>query len=169
MITLGIDPGTATTGYGFIREEQDGSLTVLDYGVIQTPAHLSQAERLAELYKRIKELILLHRPEMGAVEKIFFERNVRTALSVGQARGVTLLAMAEGKLHIGEYTPLEVKQAVAGYGGADKNQVQQMVKTILSLEALPHPDDAADALAVAICHIHCARFRSLSEEANNDA
>jgi len=161
MITLGIDPGTATTGFGIIREEQDGSLTVLDFGVIETDADLPQADRLVELYRRIKGLILLHQPEMGAVEKLFFERNVRTALSVGQARGVTLLAMAESKLQIGEYTPLEVKQAVVGYGGADKNQVQQMVKTILGLEIIPHPDDAADALAVAICHIHSAKLRNL--------
>jgi crossover junction endodeoxyribonuclease RuvC len=100
---------------------------------------------------------------MGAVEKLFFERNVRTALNVGQARGVALLVMAESGLRIGEYTPLEVKQAVAGYGGADKNQVQQMVKTILDLETIPRPDDAADALAVAICHIHSARIQNLYE------
>jgi crossover junction endodeoxyribonuclease RuvC len=99
---------------------------------------------------------------MGAVEKLFFERNVRTAISVGQARGVALLAMAELKIQIGEYTPLEVKQAVAGYGRADKNQVQQMVKTILGLETIPYPDDAADALAVAICHIHSSKIRDMS-------
>ncbi len=164
MITLGIDPGTAITGYGIINEDTDGNLIVLDYGVIRTSAHLSQAERLVQLYKHIKELILLHRPEMGAVEKLFFERNVRTALTVGQARGVALLAMAEVNLQIGEYTPLEVKQAVAGYGGAEKSQVQQMVKTILGLDTLPQPDDAADALAVAICHIHSAKMRRLYEE-----
>jgi len=164
MITLGIDPGTAITGYGIINEEQDGYLNVLDFGVIRTSADLPQGERLVHLYKRIKELILLHRPEMGAVEKLFFERNVRTALHVGQARGVALLAMAESNLQIGEYTPLEVKQAVAGYGGADKNQVQQMVRTILGLETVPHPDDAADALAIAICHIHSAKMRNLYAE-----
>ncbi len=161
MITLGIDPGTATTGYGLIREEPDGRLTVLDYGAIKTNPDQPLAERLVELYKRIKELILLHHPDMGAVENLFFERNVKTALSVGQARGVTLLAMAEGSLQIGEYTPLEVKQAVAGYGRAEKDQVQQMVKTILGLEEIPQPDDAADALAVAICHIHSAKLHNL--------
>jgi crossover junction endodeoxyribonuclease RuvC len=161
MITLGIDPGIATTGFGIVQEEQDGRLTVLNFGVIQTTSDLSQAERLVQLYKRVKELILLHHPEMGAVEKLFFERNVRTALSVGQARGVTLLAMAELNLQIGEYTPMEVKQAVVGYGGADKSQVQQMVKMILGLDVIPHPDDAADALAVAICHIHSAKIRNL--------
>jgi crossover junction endodeoxyribonuclease RuvC len=164
MITLGIDPGTAITGYGVINEEPDGCLKVLDFGVIRTSAELPQAERLVHLYQRIKELILLHHPEMGAVEKLFFERNVRTALHVGQARGVALLALAQSKLQIGEYTPLEVKQAVAGYGGADKNQVQQMVRTILGLETVPHPDDAADALAVAICHIHSAKMRNLYTE-----
>ena len=164
MITLGIDPGTAITGYGIIREEQDGCLIVLGYGVIRTSADQTQADRLVHLYQHIKELILLHQPEMGAVEKLFFERNVRTALNVGQARGVVLLAMAQLGLKIGEYTPLEVKQAVAGYGGADKNQVQQMVKTILGLEAVPHPDDAADALAVAICHIHSVKIRDLYDE-----
>ncbi len=164
MITLGIDPGTAITGYGIINEEQDGCLKVLDFGVIRTSSELPQAERLVHLYKRIKELIHLHHPEMGAVEKLFFERNVRTALHVGQARGVALLAMAESNIQIGEYTPLEVKQAVVGYGGADKNQVQQMVRTILGLETVPHPDDAADALAVAICHIHSVKMRNLYAE-----
>jgi crossover junction endodeoxyribonuclease RuvC len=161
MITLGIDPGTAITGYGIIREEQDGGLFVLDYGVIRTQADRSQAERLVQLYQQIKKLILLHRPGLGAVEKLFFQRNVRTALNVGQARGVALLAMAENNLKIGEYTPMEVKQAVAGYGAADKNQVQQMVKTILGLKVIPHPDDAADALAVAICHIHSMKMHDL--------
>jgi crossover junction endodeoxyribonuclease RuvC len=164
MITLGIDPGTAKTGFGIIREEQDGNLTTLDYGVIQTSSELSQAERLVQLYKRIKDITLLHHPDNGAVEKLFFERNVRTAISVGQARGVALLAMAESNLEIGEYTPLEVKQAVVGYGGADKNQVQQMVRTILGLIEVPQPDDAADALAVAICHIHSVKIRNLHRD-----
>jgi crossover junction endodeoxyribonuclease RuvC len=164
MITLGIDPGTAITGYGIVKEEQDGNLSALDFGVIRTFSDITQAERLAELYNEIKQLIILHKPEMGAVEKLFFERNVRTALNVGQARGVALLAMAQSNLKIGEYTPLEIKQAVAGYGGADKNQVQQMVRTILRLQVVPHPDDAADALAVAICHIHSAKMRNLLAE-----
>jgi crossover junction endodeoxyribonuclease RuvC len=161
MITIGIDPGTAITGYGIIKEDQDGCLIVLDYGVIRTSAESSQADRLVQLYRKIKQLIILHQPDMGAVEKLFFERNVRTALNVGQARGIVLLALAESHLQIGEYTPLEIKQAVAGYGGADKNQVQQMVRTILDLADIPHPDDAADALAVAICHIHSAKMQNL--------
>jgi crossover junction endodeoxyribonuclease RuvC len=164
MITLGVDPGIATTGFGFIQEGLDGRLTSLNFGVIRTTADLSQAERLVQLYNRLKELILLHQPDMGAVEELFFERNVRTAISVGQARGVALLAMAELKLQIGEYTPLEVKQAVVGYGGADKRQVQQMVKIILGLEVIPHPDDAADALAIAICHIHSVKIHNLYQE-----
>jgi crossover junction endodeoxyribonuclease RuvC len=159
MLALGIDPGTATTGYGLIRETEDGSLQVVDYGVIQTPAELAMPERLLELFHRLRQLILLHQPDCGAVEKLFFEKNVRTAITVGQARGVTLLALAEAGLAIGEYTPLEVKQAVAGYGGADKNQVQQMVKALLGLADIPRPDDAADALAVAICHLHTTQFQ----------
>ena len=166
MVTLGIDPGTATTGYGIITEEADGNLAVITYGVIQTSADLHQADRLVQLYEKIKELILLHQPDAGAVEKLFFERNVRTAISVGQARGVALLALAENKLLVGEYTPLEVKQAVTGYGGADKNQVQQMVKMILKLETIPQPDDAADALAVAICHTHSAKMRGYIEQSS---
>ena len=161
MLVIGIDPGTATTGYGLVREGADGSLQVLDYGVILTPPDMPMPERLLELYRKLSELLLLHRPESGAVEKLFFQRNVRTALSVGQARGVVLLALAEAGLTIGEYTPLEVKQAVAGYGGADKNQVQQMVRSLLDLPDIPRPDDAADALAVAICHLHSARIQSL--------
>jgi crossover junction endodeoxyribonuclease RuvC len=120
-------------------------------------------ERLLELHQRLVELLLLHRPSEGAVEKLFFHRNVTTALSVGQARGVVLLAMAAASLQISEYTPLEVKQAVVGYGGADKNQVQQMVRALLGLPELPKPDDVADALAVAICHLHSARMRKIYE------
>ncbi len=160
MAVLGIDPGTATTGYGLVGENEDGSLTVVDFGVILTPPELPMPERLLELYKQLQEIILLHRPESGAVEKLFFQRNVRTALSVGQARGVVLLALAYARLPVGEYTPLEVKQAVAGYGGADKNQVQQMVRTLLGMAEIPKPDDAADALAIAICHLHSTKMQA---------
>ncbi|HSF80034.1 MAG TPA: crossover junction endodeoxyribonuclease RuvC [Anaerolineales bacterium] len=162
MLVLGIDPGTATTGYGLVRENQDGSLSMVGYGVIETPPSKSLAVRLLELFNQLNEIILLHRPESGAVEKLFFQRNVRTALSVGQARGVALLALAQAGLTVAEYTPLEVKQAVVGYGGADKRQVQQMVRALLKMEDIPRPDDAADAMAVAICHVHSARMRSLS-------
>jgi crossover junction endodeoxyribonuclease RuvC len=164
MLVIGIDPGTATTGYGLVREGEDGSLAMVEYGAILTPAGAPMAERLLQLHIRLKEILALHRPQSGAVEKLFFQRNVTNALSVGQARGVALLALAEAGLPVGEYTPMEVKQAVAGYGGADKNQVQQMVRALLGLEELPKPDDAADALAVAICHVHSARMRALYQE-----
>jgi crossover junction endodeoxyribonuclease RuvC len=161
MLVIGIDPGTATTGYGLVRDNEDGSLLAVDYGVISTAPDISMPQRLLELHRRLLEILLLHRPESGAVEKLFFQRNVTTAISVGQARGVALLALAESDLPVAEYTPLEVKQAVAGYGGADKNQVQQMVQALLGLETTPHPDDAADALAVAICHLHTAKINDL--------
>ena len=163
MLAIGIDPGTAITGYGVIEEEQDGSLTVITYGSIETTADDTMPDRLMQLYRQLKKLIDLHQPESGAVEKLFFARNVRTALTVGQARGVVLLALAEAGVELAEYTPNEVKQAVAGFGGADKNQVQKMVQALLGLEEIPQPDDAADALAVAICHLHSARLRSLGE------
>lgn len=164
MIVLGIDPGTATTGYGLLREYEDGSLNVIDYGVILTPANIPMPERLLALNHKLKEIILLHRPTNGAVEKLFFQRNVRTALSVGQARGVVLFTMAEAGMKTYEYSPLEVKLAVAGYGGADKRQVQLMVCAVLSMSEVPQPDDAADALAIAICHVHSNRMNSLVAE-----
>ena len=160
MLVIGIDPGTAITGYGLVKERDDGSLEVIDFGVIVTPKESPMPRRLLVLYRCLKQLLILHQPQSCAVEKLFFQRNVRTALTVGQARGVVLLALTEADLPIGEYTPLEVKQAIAGYGGADKNQVQQMVKAILNLDSVPQPDDAADALAIAICHIHSARLRA---------
>ena len=163
MLVIGIDPGTAITGYGLVREDETGSLMAVDYGVIQTPADLPMPQRLLELYRQLKEITLLHRPDSAAVEKLFFQKNVKTALSVGQGRGVSILALAEVDIPVAEYSPLEIKQAVVGYGGADKNQVQQMVRTLLDLEDIPRPDDAADALAVAICHLHSSRMQSLME------
>ena len=161
MLVIGIDPGTATTGYGLIRENPDGSLSLVDYGAILTPAEMPMPQRLLELHHQLRQILLLHRPESGAVEKLFFHRNVTTAISVGQGRGVVLLALAEAGLEVAEYTPLQVKQAVAGYGGADKNQVQQMVRALLGLEHVPAPDDAADALAIAICHVHSSKINAL--------
>ncbi len=161
MLVLGIDPGTATTGYGLVRETPEGGYDVVDYGVILTPKDASPDERLLMLYDQLNKIILLHRPDNGAVEKLFFSRNVTTAIAVGQARGVTLLAMAQQGIVITEYTPLEVKQAISGYGRADKHQVQVMVQAILSLDELPKPDDAADALAIAICHLQSYRLRSM--------
>ncbi len=157
-LVLGIDPGTATTGYGLVRDLPDDSLQVIEFGVIQTPAGLPAAERLSLLYHRLCEILLLHRPESAAVEKLFFQNNVKTAIAVGQARGVVLLALAESGLEIAEYTPNEVKQAVAGYGSADKRQVQEMVRVLLAMPHIPQPDDAADALAIAITHLHTRRY-----------
>ena len=155
---LGIDPGTATTGYGLVRDRADGSLESVEYGVIQTPTSLPDHQRLALLYNRLTQLLLLHRPDSCAVEKLFFQRNVSTAISVGQARGVILLAIAEAGLDVFEYTPNEVKQAVTGYGSAQKRQVQEMVRTLLIMPEIPRPDDAADALAVAICHLNTRQY-----------
>jgi crossover junction endodeoxyribonuclease RuvC len=154
MIVIGIDPGTATTGYGLVEEQADGSLVAISHGVITTPAKTPMPERLVMLYRELTELLAEHQPGMAAVEKLFFSKNVTTAISVGQARGVALLALAEAGLDIGEYTPNEIKQSVAGYGNADKQQVQHMVRALLALEKIPKPDDAADGLAVAICHLH---------------
>ena len=168
MLVVGIDPGTATTGYGFVREAANGDLEVVDFGVILTPAGLEPEKRLLQLYNKLNELLLLHQPSDSAVEKLFFQRNVTTAIAVGQARGVALLALAANSVHVGEYTPMEIKQAVVGYGGADKNQVQQMVKALLGLEKIPKPDDAADALAVAICHIHSNRLSRLAEMSQSE-
>jgi crossover junction endodeoxyribonuclease RuvC len=157
-LVLGIDPGTATTGYGLVRHREDGSLESLAYGTIQTPAGCPAYQRLSLLYHQLNDLLLLHRPDSCAVEKLFFQTNVKTALSVGQARGVVLLAISEAGLEIAEYTPNEVKQAVAGYGSAGKKQVQEMVRVLLALPDIPQPDDAADALAIAITHLNTQRF-----------
>ncbi len=163
-VILGIDPGTALTGYGFITEGPTGELTALDYGVISTPGGMPLENRLQIIHRELTRLIKLHRPVSGAVEKLFFQKNVKTALAVGHARGVVLLAMADCDVPLSSYTPNEVKQAVTGYGAADKHQVQEMVKLMLGLEKVPKPDDAADALAVAICHFHSRRFENLGLE-----
>ncbi len=157
-LALGIDPGTATTGYGFVRELPDGSLEMVAYGVIITPKELSAPERLDLFYQELNKLLAEYRPETCGVEKLFFQKNISTAILVGQARGVALLALAQAGLGIAEYTPNEVKQAVAGYGSADKKQVQEMVRVLLSLPYIPKPDDAADALAIAITHLHTRRY-----------
>lgn len=158
MLALGLDPGTATTGYGLVRLLDDGGLQVVEFGVITTAKEMSAPQRLLVLFHRLNDLLLLHRPETCAVEKLFFQKNVSTAIGVGQARGVLLLALAEAGIEVGEYTPNEVKQAVTGYGSADKRQVQEMVRVQLALDAIPKPDDAADALAIAICHLSTRRY-----------
>ena len=160
MIILGVDPGTAICGYGILQSDGD-QLAVVTYGAITTPSDWQLPRRLAHIYRELTALIAQHQPTDAVVEKLFFSKNVRTALSVGQARGVALLAAAQANLGIHEYTPLQVKQAVVGYGRADKNQIQQMVRMLLVLDSIPQPDDAADALAIAICHAHSARFEEL--------
>ena len=164
MLVLGIDPGTAITGYGFVEENERGDLLSVAYGAITTPAKMPMEERLQQLYEELNALILLHRPQSGAVEKLFFRRNVTTAISVGQARGVILLAMVQNGVRLKEYTPMQIKQAVTGWGGAQKPQVQEMVRALLELEKIPKPDDAADALAVAICHIHSQAYNQLLDQ-----
>jgi crossover junction endodeoxyribonuclease RuvC len=165
MLVIGIDPGTATTGYGLVREDDDGRLAVVDYGVVLTTPDQTMPERLLQMHRQLQKLLLLHQPDSGAVEKLFFARNSRTAISVGQGRGVVLLALAEAGLWVAEYTPMEVKLAVAGYGGADKSQIQEMVRMLLGLESIPKPDDAADALAIAICHLQYSRTHKIYAEA----
>jgi len=163
QVILGLDPGMAITGYGLIYH--DGQhLTPVSYGAITTPAHTPLPVRLRTIYHELTALIARYHPTEAAVEELFFARNVRTAIAVGQARGVALLALAEADLPIHEYTPLQVKQAVAGYGQAAKSQVQEMVRILLGLESIPYPDDAADALAVAICHAHAARLAGLLDQ-----
>lgn len=150
---MGIDPGTATTGYGVVAFRV-GKLAPLAYGTIETPAKLSLPERLKEIFRQMNGLLELHQPDVVAVEQLFFSRNTTTAFSVGQARGVLLLAAAERGLYVAEYPPQQVKQAVTGEGRADKRQVAFMVRALLGLTEFPKPDDAADALAIAICHAH---------------
>jgi crossover junction endodeoxyribonuclease RuvC len=161
MRVLGIDPGTAITGYGVV-EDVKGDLKPLAFGVIRTPADQPLPTRLQSIYRAVGKLAKKWEPTAAAVEELFFSRNVRTAMSVGQARGVALLALADAGLDVAEYTPLAIKQAVTGYGNADKAQMQEMVRLLLELAEVPRPDDAADALAVAICHLHSARLAALS-------
>ena len=163
MLVLGIDPGTAITGWGVVSKDAD-DLHLVDYGTIDTSKNTPLAQRLQTIHRELGEIIAQHRADAVAVEKLFFSKNVRTALSVGQARGVVLLAVADAGVPLYEYTPLEVKQSVVGYGRATKDQVQQLVKLLLRLDFVPEPDDAADAIAVAICHIHSARLKAMLAE-----
>jgi len=156
MIVLGLDPGTATTGYGVVRK--DGSrLHHIAHGVIRTEAHAPFEARLRVIYEQMLALLDLHRPERAAIEKLYFKQNVTTGIAVAQARGVIALALAQRDLAVGEFAPVEVKNGVVGYGKATKHQVQDMVRLILNLDSIPRPDDAADALALAICECHASR------------
>lgn len=155
MRVLGIDPGIAIAGFGFI-DYIGHRLTPIQYGAIQTEAHTPAEERLLQVYDSAAALMDRYKPDAVAVEKLFFNRNVTTAFAVGQARGVIILAAVQRGIAVAEYTPLQVKQGVVGYGKAEKRQVQEMVKMLLNLSTIPKPDDVADALAIAICHAHSA-------------
>lgn len=157
MVILGIDPGYAILGYGVVQKGSN-ALSAVDYGVIETTPDTSFPERLEKLYLGMRQLIGLYKPDEIAFEELFFARNVTTALQVGAGRGVAVLAAQQSGVALYEYTPMQIKLAVTGNGHADKKQVQQMVKILLSLKAVPKPDDAADALAAAICHANTNRF-----------
>jgi len=160
VLVLGIDPGTATTGYGVVNSE-GGALSLVSYGVIETPAGTPLPERLQMIYRGVTEVVRRCGPAEAAVEELFFSKNARTALAVGHGRGVALLALADAGLPVSEYKPAQIKQAITGYGQADKRQMQEMVRLLLGLESLPKPDDAADALAIAICHTNTQRLGAL--------
>jgi crossover junction endodeoxyribonuclease RuvC len=153
MIILGIDPGTTTTGFGLI-EHINSKLEILDFGIIETKPKIPLPEKLSEIYKDIKKIIKNSKPDKIAIEQLFFLKNTKTAMAVGQARGIILLAAQDLKIPIHEFTPLQVKSSICGNGHADKLQVQKMVKAILKLKEIPKPDDAADALALAICCVN---------------
>jgi crossover junction endodeoxyribonuclease RuvC len=156
MIILGIDPGTATTGYGVIESER-GKIQAVGHGCILTKSTEDLENRLVTIFDELTAIIKKFKPEMAAVEELFFSSNAKTAISVGHARGVILLACSKANVPVYEYTPLQIKQAVCGYGRADKQQIQKMVRSLLCLDEIPKPDDAADGLAIAICHTNSYR------------
>jgi crossover junction endodeoxyribonuclease RuvC len=163
MRILGIDPGYAILGYGVI-DMKGNRFSVCGYGAITTDAALKMPDRLKHLYTQVMEIIREYEPDVAAIEELFFNTNSKTAILVGQARGVAILACANSGLEIREYTPLQIKQGLVGYGRAEKQQIQTMVKTILNLSEVPKPDDTADALAAAICHGHSAGHLSRLEK-----
>lgn len=158
MIILGVDPGIAIVGYSIV-ECKGNNFKAIDYGCVTTDSDMLFPDRLKLVYDRLTEIIEKYNPDDLAIEELFFNKNVKTAIKVGQARGVEILAAVNQGLKIYEYTPLQIKQAVTGYGRADKNQVQEMVKMLLNLKEKPKPDDVADALAVAICHGSSIKFK----------
>ncbi len=166
MVVLGIDPGLALTGWGVVKtdESMDNGLKCVDFGVIETEKTLSRYDRLAKISEGIKQIVKKFSPDAASVEQLFWTNNQKTAMAVGEARGVTVLALHEAKLLIKEFTPLQVKDAVCGYGKADKKQVQTMVQSLLELDGIPKPDDAADGLAVAIA---CVTVMSGEETLKN--
>lgn len=157
MIILGIDPGIAIVGYGVI-EYKGNKFKVIDYGAITTPAGMKVKDRLKIIYDGVIDIIQTHKPDCIAIEELFYNNNAKTVINVAQGRAMPYLAAANTNLEIYEYTPLQVKQAVVGYGRAEKKQVQQMTKMLLNLEKIPKPDDTADALAIAVCHAHSFRM-----------
>ncbi|MDE2179910.1 MAG: crossover junction endodeoxyribonuclease RuvC [candidate division NC10 bacterium] len=161
MLVLGVDPGASATGYGMVARS-DGVLRAVEYGSIITTPRDPFPSRLQQIFSRLAELIRCYQPECAAIESLIFAKNAQSAFKLGQARGVAILAAAQSGLAIAEYTPLQVKSAVTGYGAADKRQVQQMVESLLGLEEPVLSTDAADALAVAICHHHSAKLLHLS-------
>ena len=162
MRILGIDPGIAIVGYGVVDKEGNRYKTVA-YDAVTTKAHTPLEERLEIVYNGIVELIKEYRPDAMSIEELFFNNNAKTALTVGQARGVIILAAVQNHVPIYEYTPLQVKQALTGYGRASKTQIQQMMKSMLGLSEIPKPDDVADALAIAVCHGNSIRFNSIKQ------
>jgi len=164
MLALGIDPGTAITGIGLVEVNSKDEFRALHWGAILTKANSPLPERLEIIYRELNEIIEKYQPTSAAVESLFFSRNVRTAMSVGQARGVVLLALEQAGLPISHYRPNEIKQGITGNGAADKKQMQMMVRSLLELEETPQPDDAADALGIAIYHIRMAQFSQKAEE-----
>lgn len=159
MRVIGVDPGSIKSGYGVVDDIGRQQLQPVEFGVIQTPSKASLPQRLLTISTRLKALIEKFHPDVVAVEDVFFAQNAKSALKLGQSRGAILLTAAQAGVEIAEYSALEVKQSVVGYGRADKVQVQHMVKTLLGLQEIPRPDDAADALAIAICHHHSAKMR----------
>ncbi len=166
MIILGIDPGTATTGFGVIKSV-DGELKLLDYGCIETSMIDPLPQRLNQIGNDLREIVTLWKPDSIAIEELFFSKNVKTAMHVAHARGAIMQKLAEEGCDIHEYKPSQIKEAVCGYGRADKKQVQRMVKMILNMDEIPRPDDAADALAVAICHSNVVQFNKRTEAQTN--
>ncbi len=159
MNILGIDPGIARTGWGVI-DMSSGEAKTVSFDCIETHKTQSDNERLVKLHNEIKIIIKKHKPDVAAIESLFFNTNAKTALTVGQARGVVILALAQENVNIAHYTPLQVKIAITGYGRADKNQLQQMVKTLLNLEQVPKPDDVADALSIALTHAYSRKHEA---------
>lgn len=158
MKILGIDPGTGILGFGIIKIDKKAKPHLVDGGVIRTPAKQPDSDRLVTIYDELHEVIEEHKPQVMSVEKLFFAQNVTTAMSVAQARGVVLLCGKQHNLELFEYTPLQIKQAMTGYGRAEKKQIQEMVRVMLGLNEVPKPDDCADALAAALCHSMTARY-----------